>query len=154
MSASNAGAQLQEQSDNVTTQEQTEPEQDEAMKREEGTDEVSPAESSDPENSYQYTAQPGDSYSVLARKATQTYGIDNNVEMSGAQIVFVETNLTQAAGSIHLTEGQRVSIDKDNVKEWVEKASELTDNQKAAWDYYAQMADFNTNANGEAPREQ
>lgn len=99
---------------------------------------------------YVYTAQAGDSYSELARKATQTYGINNKVNLSGAQIVFVETNLTQVAGSPELNLGQHVTITQSSVKEWVEKAQKLTNTEQASWNYYVQFVDFNTNAIGEA----
>lgn len=114
--------------------------------QEETTGEQTPAE----KTSYTYAAQPGDSYSLIARKAVQTYGAKFEVTLSLAQIMYAETMLTQAAGSPYLTEGQEVSIEEDVVKQWVDKALTLTTEEQAAWDYYAQMADFNTDAVGEA----
>lgn len=99
---------------------------------------------------YDYVAQAGDSYSVLARKAVQTYGIETGANLSGAQIVFAETHLTQAAGSLALNEGQDVSIDKDDVKQIVQDAQELSDSEETAWDYYVQFVDFDTSNNGES----
>lgn len=99
---------------------------------------------------YTYTAQTGDSYSVLARKAIQTYGIETQTNLSGAQIVFAETNLTQEAGSELLETGQTVTITKADVQKWVDKAKDLTDSQKAAWQYYVSFVDFNTDAFGES----
>lgn len=101
------------------------------------------------EERYTFEAQPGDSYSVLARKATQIYGIQTNTNMSLAQIIYVETMLTQANGSPLLNEGQAVSFTKASVKEWVDKALTLSDDQEAAWNYYVQFTDFNTNSAGE-----
>lgn len=101
------------------------------------------------DDAYTYVAQPGDSYSVLARKAIQTYGIDSKTDLSGAQIIFVETNLTQAAGSPLLNEGQSVAISKATVEEWVDKAKDLTDEQEAAWNVYVPYVDFDTRNNGE-----
>jgi hypothetical protein len=100
--------------------------------------------------SYDYVAQPGDSYSLIARKAVQTYGIINKVSLSQAQIIYIETNLTQAADSPILNEGQKVSINTNDIKNWVEKAQKLTDSQEAAWNVYAQNANFNTNSVGQA----
>lgn len=100
--------------------------------------------------SYNYVAQSGDSYSGLARKAIQTYGLKNKVKLSGAQIVFAETNLAQAADSPLLLAGQKVSISESTVKDWVQKAQKLTDAQEQAWDYYVQSVDFNTNAAGQS----
>jgi hypothetical protein len=98
---------------------------------------------------FDYVAQSGDSYSLMARKAVQTYGVINSVNLSGAQIIFVETNLTLAAGSPVLNLGDNVSIDSNLVSEWVEKAQSLTEEQQAAWQTYADNADFNTDAVGE-----
>jgi hypothetical protein len=102
---------------------------------------------------FNFTAQPGDSYTKMARKATQIYGIDTQTELSGAQIVFVETNVTIEAGSPELNVGEEVSINKSTVESWVNKAKELTDEQKANWQVYADQVDFNTNGVGEAPTE-
>lgn len=100
------------------------------------------------EDVYKYVAQPGDSYSLMARKATQDYSSKNKSNLSQAQILFVETNLTQVAGSPYLEVGQTVSIKKSDVKSWVDKAKKLTDAEKAAWNAYVPSADFNTSSVG------
>ncbi len=99
---------------------------------------------------FNYTAQPGDSYSLMARKAIQTYGINNKVNLSEAQIIFAETNLTQAAGSPVLLQGQKVEIKEDVVKEWVNKAKDLNAEQQAAWNVYVAHANFNTDKVGQS----
>ncbi len=98
---------------------------------------------------YIYKAQAGDSYSVLARKAVQTYGLESKTNLTPAQIVFAETNLTQEAKSPLLNVGQQVTMNKETVKAWVEKAKALNAQQQAAWNYYVQFVDFNTNRNGQ-----
>jgi hypothetical protein len=98
---------------------------------------------------YEFTAQPGDSYTKMARKAVQIYGIDTTTNLSGEQIVFAETNVTQVAGSPVLAVGQKVSIEKSLVSDWVKKATELNDAQKAAWAPYSANVNFNTNSVGE-----
>lgn len=100
------------------------------------------------EQSYTYTAKDGDSYTVLARKAVQTYGIDNQVDLSGAEIIFVETNLTQKAGAPVLEVGEEVSIDRTDVEEWVKKAQELSEPQETLWNQYVAGVDFDTSNNG------
>jgi hypothetical protein len=123
---------------------------------EQAVEETTPAEevtTEAPEASadvFAFTAQPGDSYTKIARKSVQIYGIENQVDLSGAQIVFVETNLTIAADSPMLNVDEEVSISKSLVGEWVEKAKNLTDEQKAAWQRYADHVDFNTDNVGEA----
>lgn len=118
----------------------------------ETTDESENTESSEEVSSekFTYTAQSGDSYTKMARKAVQTYGIQTGTNLSGAQIVFIETNLTQLAGSPELTLGQEVSIDSNTVSEWVTKAGELSESQIAAWQVYADTVDFNTDTVGES----
>lgn len=99
---------------------------------------------------YDYTAQPGDSYSLIARKAVQTYGLVSKTSLSSAQIIYAETNLTLEAGSPQLNEGQKVSLKESSIKSWVEKSQKLSDSTKKAWDVYAQGADFNTDNVGES----
>jgi hypothetical protein len=102
------------------------------------------------ETVYHYVAQPGDSYSLIARKAVQTYGIVSKTKLSPAQIIFAETHITQAAGSPSLSVGQKVDVKESTVKSWVEKASKLSASEKAAWNVYAQGVNFNTDNVGQA----
>lgn len=104
----------------------------------------------DKANAYNYVAQTDDTYSQMARKAIQTYGVVNKVNLSQAQIVAAETNLTITAGSPVLLEGQKVSIDQSAVKAEVEKAQKLSKDQQAAWQAYTVGVNFNTNAVGQA----
>ncbi len=112
--------------------------------------EASEGEEATAAEAFEYTAQPGDSYSLMARKAVQTSGFETSTNLSEAQIIFVETNLTVLAGSPKLNLGEKVSISKELVKQWSEKAKELTDAQQARWQVYANNANFNTDAVGEA----
>ena len=99
-------------------------------------------------SAYNYVAQPGDSYSLMARKAVQDYSKSNKSNLNQAQIIYAETTLTQAAGSPFLNEGQKVSIKKSDVKSAVDKAKKLTSAQIAAWNEYAVGADFDTSQVG------
>lgn len=98
---------------------------------------------------YSYVAQPGDSFTLMARKAIQTYGINNDVSLSDAQIIFTETNITQAAGSPLLNLEQEVEINENLVKDWVEQAQNLSEADQAVWAQYAEGVNFNTSAVGE-----
>jgi LysM repeat protein len=102
-----------------------------------------------PADHYSYTAQPGDSYSKIARKAVQTYGIKTNTKLSLPQILFAENGLTNDAGWIELNLGQTVSVKKSAVGAWIEKAKKLSTADKAAWATYVPFVDFNTNNVGE-----
>lgn len=101
-------------------------------------------------STYEYVAQPGDSYSKIARKAIQTYGITTETNLSEAQIIFAETKLTQEAGSPAINEGQEIAIDEAKVKNWVDQAKELSDTKQTAWAAYTVGVDFNTDAVGES----
>ena len=123
-----------------------------SAKTDEKSSSKSSATTSKPANSavYNYTAQAGDSYTVLARKAVQTYGINEKVSLSPAQIVAAETNLTVDAGSIELNEGQTVTIKKSEVKAAVDAAKKLSADMLTAWQAYVPYVDFNTNAAGQS----
>jgi hypothetical protein len=116
----------------------------------ESTDEAIEVSATTNADVYSFVAQSGDSYTEIARKSVQIYGFENNVSLSGAQIVFIETNLSLAAGSPELNLGESVTVLKAAIAEWVEKANQLTDAQKAAWQMYADRVDFNTDNVGEA----
>lgn len=98
---------------------------------------------------YKYVAQPGDSYSQMARKAIQTYGINEKVKLTLAQIVYAETKLTEAAGSPYLAVGQVVELKHADVKSWADSAQKLSAADANAWQTYVAYIDFNTNAVGE-----
>lgn len=98
--------------------------------------------------SYEYTAKSGDSYTVLARKAIQTYGIVNSVELSPAQIIYAETNLTLEADSPLLNVREEVSIDGNLVEAWVKKAQNLNPKAEKMWQPYVADVDFDTSNNG------
>ncbi len=95
-----------------------------------------------------YTAQSGDSYAVLARKAVQGYAKDAEVSVSRAQIVAAETFLTTDAGSPLLEVGQQVTFDKGTVAKAVSDAQSLTSAELAAWQTYVPYVIFDTSKNG------
>ncbi len=100
--------------------------------------------------SYSYTAQPGDSYTQMARKATQAYSKSAKSNLNNAQIIYVETNLTIAAKSPELEIGQKINISEATVKSWVEKAKKLSSDEKSAWEVYVPYVDFNTDSVGKS----
>lgn len=144
--------QEQEQSENQGQQNTEQNQEGDAQQNtEEGSAEAQQEENDEStEDVYTYVAQSGDSYTLMARKAVQTYGLNNEVNLSEAQIIFAETNLTQAADSPRLNVGQEVQIKQSLVKEWVEKAQQLSEEQQADWAAYTAGVDFNTNSVGEA----
>lgn len=101
---------------------------------------------------YRYIAQPGDSYSKMARKAVQTYGITSKLVLGHPQILAAETNLTIAAGSPLLNLGQTVTISQAAVKVAADAAKSLSADRIELWRQYIPGVDFNTNSVGEARR--
>jgi hypothetical protein len=97
---------------------------------------------------YAYTARSGDSYSVLARKAVQTYGIREKVNLTQAQIIAAETFLTSDAGFPALNLAQSVTFDKTVVKAAIVKAQALSATSLALWQTYVKYVDFDTRDNG------
>jgi len=137
------------QEDNAPAAEQQE---EQPAQEEQQPEDEQPAEDEQqaaPAGSYQYVAQEGDTYAQMARKAVQTYGIVNNVNLSQAQIIMAETNMTLEAGSPMVQTGQEVEITNAAVEKWVQQAQEIDDATEAAWAEYAKYADFNTNNVGE-----
>lgn len=102
------------------------------------------------ESRYNYIAQPGDSYTKIARKAVQIYGYYENVSLSLAEIIAAETFLTSEAGFPLLNLGQEVILSEDAVKSAVEKAQNLDESAKARWERYVPYVDFNTDNVGES----
>lgn len=100
-------------------------------------------------DSYIYKAQKGDSYSQIARKAVQSYGIENKVNITQAGIVFAETQITKDAKAELLEVGQEVKISKSDVKKQIEAAKKLTKAQQKSWGYYVQFVDFKTDHIGQ-----
>lgn len=98
---------------------------------------------------YRYVAQPGDSYSKIARKAVQTYSIKNKIKLSNARVIAAETWLTQDAHSPHLNTGQSVSVKEATIKSFVDKAVKLSAAKEALWNAYTVGVNFNTNAVGQ-----
>lgn len=99
---------------------------------------------------YRFTAQPGDSYSVIARKSIQIYGIEQELPLSESEIIAAETWLTKDAGSPRLHLGQEVILDVSDVQAAVQRAQGLSDEAEALWTPYAAHANFNTDSVGEA----
>lgn len=136
-------------STNIAAAHEGEDHEGEAVAQAEGEEERD-EEEEESNTPYSYTAQSGDSYSKIARKAVQTYGVNNNVNLSGAEIVAAETFLTSDAGFPLLDLGQKVELSADAVKAAVEKAEGLDEAAEARWERYARFVDFNTDNVGEA----
>lgn len=75
-----------------------------------------------PQDSYEYTAKSGDSYTALARDAIAQYAKAKKIEVTAAQQLEAEVELVNAAGAPLLDIGQTVSITKDAVAQALQTA--------------------------------
>ncbi len=112
--------------------------------------EESETATTDNDGPYSYVAQAGDSYTKMARKAVQTYGIVNKVTLTEAQIIYAETVLTQAAQAKTLEVGESVKISEETLRSTVDRAMNLDETAEANWATYVQFVDFNTDKVGES----
>ncbi|MCA9329473.1 hypothetical protein KDA11_02420 [Candidatus Saccharibacteria bacterium] len=90
--------------------------------------------------SYSYTAEAGDSYVLLARKAIDEYSKSTNTALNPEQRIAAETFIISDAGFPGLEVGQVVTFSKDSVKNAVNKATGLSASQLALWQPYVALA--------------
>lgn len=100
-------------------------------------------------NAYSYTANSGDTYAQMVRKAVQTYGITAKKDIGTARIVAIETKASEQAGWPYLNEGQVVSFNDSLIKTWVDEAMKLPAADVAAWQAYVSSVNFDTRNIGE-----
>lgn len=91
---------------------------------------------------YQFTARPGDSLSLITRRAIQVYAKAQKVELSPAQAIFCETRLTQQLGNREIEIGEQINVPFKDLEACVAASRELTDAQREAWNTYAGQVDF------------
>lgn len=89
-----------------------------------------------------YIARAGDSYTGIARAAVARVAATEKLTLSPAQKVAAETFLTQAAGAGELAVDQTVALSADEVKKAIAQAQDLSDEELAAWDVFANQVDF------------
>lgn len=92
---------------------------------------------------YEYVTPRSCSLSLLARRSLQLHdSSSDDVKLSEAQIIYAETNLVRDLGGRWLEIGERVSIPADAVANYAEKSQSLNKAKIAAWQYYANQANF------------
>ncbi len=95
--------------------------------------------------SYEFVAQPGNSMSVMARRAVQLYDEQSaDISLPEPCIIAAETKIVQASNPRHLAIGENVRFDGSVVAEQARIAATLTEDQKAAWSVYSNNANFDT----------
>ncbi len=87
------------------------------------------------DESYQYVAGNGESFTALARRSIAA----TDASLSTAERVAAETKLAQDADAGLLAVGEAVRLDKSTVQAAIDWASSLSADQKAAWQPYADL---------------
>ncbi len=94
-------------------------------------------------DSYQYIVQPSNNMSILARRSITLYDQANDtIELTEAQVIFIETNIVQEMGPRLLDVNENFEVTKDLIEKYVAEAPGLSEATLAAWDGYAQNATF------------
>lgn len=94
-------------------------------------------------DSYQYIVQPNNNMSILARRSITLYDQGNDtIELTEAQVIFIETNIVQEMGPRLLDVNENFEVTKDLIEKYVAEAPGLSETTLAAWDGYAQNATF------------
>lgn len=91
---------------------------------------------------YSYTAEAGDSYVLLARKAIDEYATSTNTALSPEQRIAAETFIINDAGFPQIDIGQTVTFSNDTIKDAVDRATSLSTTELANWAPYAALAGF------------
>jgi mannitol-specific phosphotransferase system IIBC component len=81
-------------------------------------------------------ANSGDGLTHLARKAIAEYIQDKDITLSKEQKIYTETNLKNKYYQHHLNLGQEVSFELQDLDEFIQKAQNLSDEEKRAWSRY------------------
>lgn len=91
------------------------------------------------DSTYQYVAGSGESFTALARRSIAA--MDGS--LSTAERVAAETKLAQDADAAYLEVGQAVRLDKETIAAAIDWAKNLSAEQKAAWQPYADLVAWN-----------
>lgn len=103
----------------------------------EATSEAEPSGTSvkETEQEFSFVVGEGESYTTMARRAVAA--IDEN--LTTAERVAAETKLTTDANAQWLNEGQALVLGKSTVQSAIDWAKSLTDEEKSAWQPYADL---------------
>jgi len=91
---------------------------------------------------YEYTVRPNDNLSILVRRSLQLYAQAKGISLSPAAAMYSETLVTQRMGNPSLETNQRVQIPFNLLEEFIASSKALSEKQVAAWNSYAQSANF------------
>lgn len=90
-----------------------------------------------------YTVIEGDNLTKLVRRSVMNYDDSNeSVELSSADVVYIETNVVQQMQCDVIYPGQEISIDKNLIASYSGMSNGLSTTQQQAWAVYANNAGF------------
>lgn len=97
-----------------------------------------------PAEAYEFEVPAGGSLSTITRRALQLYDQANDqVTLTPAAAIFAETTIVKRLGDRYLEVGEKVRLETKLLQEVTESAKQLTSEQTAGWQFYADQADFN-----------
>lgn len=94
---------------------------------------------------YNYTVQECNNYTLLIRNSVQLYDQANDsVELSQAQVIYAETNIAQAVEAADIIfPNEEIKIDSELVAKYAASSQDLSSGQISAWQSYVANARFN-----------
>lgn len=99
-------------------------------------------------DSYDFTVKSGDNMTVLVRRALQLYDqAKSDLALSAAQTIYCETNIVQEMGARDLIyPGEKLSVATPRIEQYTTSARGLSTGALAAWQVYADNANFSVDA--------
>lgn len=93
---------------------------------------------------YEYEVKSGNNLTILVRRALQLFDqAKAEIQLSEAQMIYCETNIVQSMGAPDLIyPGDAIKVDAEQVADFAASSQDLTPAQTAAWQFYADQADF------------
>lgn len=94
-------------------------------------------------DSYHFVVQPCDNMTKLVRRSVTLYDDGNDsVELSEAQVIFIETNIVQEMGPRLIDINENFEVDRNLIEKYISQIPGISDTAQAAWGGYAATATF------------
>jgi len=94
-------------------------------------------------DSYLYIAQECDNMSILVRRSVTLYDEGNDsIELTQAQVIYIETNIVQEMGPRLLDVGENFEVTRSLIEKYVALSPGLSEAALTAWDGYVSAATF------------
>lgn len=100
----------------------------------------------DTREGYRFTTPRGGSLSLMVRRSLQLYSDSRDTELSSAAAIYCETRIVNEMGGRLLEVGEEVTIPFSQLQSCIDDSKSLSDDQIAAWQRYADQANFDAAA--------